>query len=138
MFTRRSFFSGAGLAMAATAVGKSALARQFTERVQRNVGAGGVIVFSARCYERESVPYKALDGVIDALAQFLARLPEEYFPEIEEAHTGALASQWIPMDSKLWKVENFREFLEARKSLLAAEVNKRLSHARELVGIATW
>ena len=26
------------------------------------------------------------------------RLPEEYFPEIEQAHPGALASQWIPMD----------------------------------------
>ena len=25
------------------------------------------------------------------------RLPEEYFPEIEKAHPGALASQWIPM-----------------------------------------
>ena len=24
------------------------------------------------------------------------RLPEEYFPEVEEAHPGALASQWIP------------------------------------------
>lgn len=55
-----------------------------------------------------------------------ARLPEEYFPEIEKAHPGALASQWIPDDPSLWKIENFRAFLEARKSLLAVEVNKRL------------
>jgi len=54
------------------------------------------------------------------------RLPEKYFPEIEKAHPGALASQWIPMDPTLWKIENYRQFLEARKTLLAAEVNKRM------------
>jgi hypothetical protein len=54
------------------------------------------------------------------------RLPEEYFPEIEAAHPGALASQWIPMDPALWKMDRFRDFLEARKSLLAAEVNRRM------------
>ena len=35
------------------------------------------------------------------------RLPEEYFPEVEEAHPGALASQWIPTDPALWKIEQF-------------------------------
>ena len=53
-------------------------------------------------------------------------LPEVYFPKIEQAHPGALASQWIPMDPLLWKIENYREFMEARKVLLAAELNKRL------------
>ena len=56
-----------------------------------------------------------------------ARLPEEYFPEVEEKHPGALASQWIPMDSALWKIENYREFLEARRVLLAEETNRRLA-----------
>ncbi|MCF6227425.1 MAG: DUF262 domain-containing protein [Planctomycetes bacterium] len=54
------------------------------------------------------------------------RPPEEYFPEIENAHPGALASQWIPDDPELWKIENFPKFLEARKVLLAAEVNRRM------------
>ncbi len=54
------------------------------------------------------------------------RLPEEYFAKVEAAHPGALASQWIPSDPALWKVENFREFLEARKALLAAELNRRM------------
>lgn len=53
-------------------------------------------------------------------------LPEIYFPKIEAAHPGALASQWIPMDPQLWKIENYREFMEARKVLLAAELNRRL------------
>lgn len=54
------------------------------------------------------------------------RLPEEYFPKVEAAHPGALASQWIPSDPKLWKIENFRQFLDARKTLLAEEINKRM------------
>jgi len=55
------------------------------------------------------------------------RIPEEYFPKIEEAYPGALESQWIPMDPDLWKVENFQDFLEVRKQLLAAELNRRMS-----------
>ena len=54
------------------------------------------------------------------------RLPEEYFPEVEAKHPGALASQWIPSDEALWRVENYRDFLEARKVLLAKETNRRL------------
>ena len=64
------------------------------------------------------------------------RLPEEYFPEIERAHPGALASQWIPTDAALWKIDNFRAFLEARKSLLAAEVNRRMEEL--LHGETRW
>jgi hypothetical protein len=55
-----------------------------------------------------------------------ARPPEEYFPQIEKAHPAALASQWIPSDPLLWKIQNFQAFLDARKALLAAEVNKRM------------
>ena len=54
------------------------------------------------------------------------RLPSEYFPEVEEAYPGTLASQWVPMDPALWRIENFRDFLEARKVLLADEVNHRM------------
>jgi hypothetical protein len=64
------------------------------------------------------------------------RLPEEYFPEIEQAHPGALASQWIPMDRELWRIQNFPRFLEARKALLAAEVNRRMEAL--LHGDARW
>jgi hypothetical protein len=64
------------------------------------------------------------------------RLPELYFPEIEEAHPGALASQWIPVDPALWKIESYRDFLEARKVLLAAEANKRMEEL--LHGETRW
>lgn len=55
------------------------------------------------------------------------RRPEAYFPEIEAAHPGALASQWIPDDPTLWRVEAFRDFLEARKVLLAQAANTCLA-----------
>ena len=58
--------------------------------------------------------------------EILDGLPEEYFLAVEKAHPGALASQWMPMDPELWKMKNYRDFLEARKVLLADEVNARL------------
>ena len=55
------------------------------------------------------------------------KLPEEYFPGIEAAHPGALESQWIPIEPKLWKMDNYIDFLEARQELLAEEANSRLA-----------
>jgi len=71
------------------------------------------------------------------------RLPGVYFPEVEAAHPGALASQWIPSDPELWRLEHFREFLEARKVLLANEVNRHMEDLlhgdmRWLAGPTTW
>jgi hypothetical protein len=66
----------------------------------------------------------------------LDRLPEEYFPEIEKKHPGALASQWIPSDPELWKIENYAEFLKRRQELLAAETNKRMEEL--LHGDTRW
>ncbi len=64
------------------------------------------------------------------------RLPEVYFAEVEAKHPGALSSQWIPNDEKLWKIENYLEFLEARKELLASEANHRLEEL--LHGDVSW
>ncbi len=53
-------------------IGKSTLVRRFAEVAAEETGA---IVLSSRCYERESVPYKAIDGIIDALSRVLAKTP---------------------------------------------------------------
>jgi Protein of unknown function DUF262 len=58
------------------------------------------------------------------------RRPEEYFAAAEAKHPGVLESQWIPLDPELWRVENYRDFLEARRELLAAAANSFLDQLR--------
>ena len=60
----------------------------------------------------------------DTNLQISDRLPEDYFPEVEAHHPGALASQWIPADPDLWRIENYLGFLAERRNLLAAETNR--------------
>ncbi len=52
-------------------VGKSSLLQQFLEQLCAD---GEAVVLTGQCYEQESVPYKAFDGVIDSLSHFLRRL----------------------------------------------------------------
>jgi hypothetical protein len=63
----------------------------------------------------------------DTNLRISASRPEEYFPRIAERYPGALESQWVPMDEVLWKVENYRDFLETRRQLLADAANKFLA-----------
>ena len=54
-------------------IGKTALVNQFLRELRREPG---VVILQGRCYERETVPYKALDPVIDELSRFLSRLTD--------------------------------------------------------------
>jgi hypothetical protein len=58
------------------------------------------------------------------------RRPEDYFEEVQEKHPGALASQWIPDDRALWRVERYPDFLAARRDLLANAANSFLGQLR--------
>ena len=62
----------------------------------------------------------------DTNLQISDRLPEEYFIEVESKHPGVLASQWVPTDPHLWRIENYLDFLSERRKLLAAETNRRM------------
>jgi len=50
-------------------VGKTRLVQEFLARTRRN--RPGLIVLEARCHARELVPYGAIDGIVDGLAQHL-------------------------------------------------------------------
>jgi len=55
-------------------IGKSALLRQFAAIVAPRSGA---LVLAGRCYERETLPYNAVDALIDALTHHLRGLTLE-------------------------------------------------------------
>lgn len=52
--------------------------------------------------------------------------PAEYLPQIELKYPGALAKQFVPQDPSLWQLDRFRDFLSARRKLIAAAINERL------------
>ncbi len=58
-------------------IGKSALLEHFLRSVH-----GSCLVLTGRCHERESVPYKALDEVVDDLTRQLARGNDEQVLEL--------------------------------------------------------
>ncbi len=69
-------------------VGKSTLVRRFGELAAEETGA---IVLSSRCYERESVPYKAFDGIVDQLSRVLVRTSAMDLHEILPRRAALLA-----------------------------------------------
>jgi len=67
-------------------IGKSVLMRHFLARKRRE----GAVVLTGRCYEQESVPYKALDVVMDAVCQHLAGMPVDEREGLMPRHRWAL------------------------------------------------
>jgi serine/threonine protein kinase len=67
-------------------VGRSALVDQLARELSEQA-----IVLSGRCQERESVPFKAFDGVIDSLSRQLARLSREELTALLPAHAATTA-----------------------------------------------
>jgi eukaryotic-like serine/threonine-protein kinase len=68
-------------------VGKSALIRRFLSHAESE----RAIVLEGRCYERESVPYKALDSLVDGLTNYLSGLDDEQLHEYVPRSAGSLA-----------------------------------------------
>ena len=53
-----------------------------------------------------------------------AQAPSIYLPEVEETQPGCLQQQCIPMDRSLWASDRYLDFLQARRELLAQEMNR--------------
>ena len=51
------------------------------------------VVLASRCYERESVPYKGLDALIDTLSRFLKHQPPEQAERLMPSNV--LALRWV-------------------------------------------
>ncbi len=72
----------------ASGMGKSALVHHFLDEL---VGRGDAVALRGCAYERESVAYKAIDGVIDALSRRLIALEQRGDPVPLSADAAALA-----------------------------------------------
>jgi tetratricopeptide (TPR) repeat protein len=69
-------------------IGKSALVQHF---IEQRLEGHTVLVMRSRCHEHESIPYKALDGIIDSLARHLSALPAIRLAQVLPADAHALA-----------------------------------------------
>lgn len=54
------------------------------------------------------------------------KAPKDYIPEYMIKTPGAIESHWIPTDSRLYEIDNYEEFLERRRELLADMANNFL------------
>jgi hypothetical protein len=72
--------------------GKTTILERFRERYAANED---FVVLSGRCREQESVPFKALDAVVDGLARYLRRQPERVVLTSIPRHADALAQMFL-------------------------------------------
>lgn len=92
-------------------MGKSTLVYRFLDRLNRE---GRAIVLTGRCYVRESVPYKGVDGVVDSLSRYLRGTSAEA--------RGALMTPDLWMAARLFpvlgRVEQVGELPEPEQQIL--------------------
>ena len=76
-------------------VGKSTLLEWFLDDIRLRHDA---VTLAGRCYERETVPFKALDNLMDGLSQHLLRLPEKAVDAILPGEVASLARMFPVLD----------------------------------------
>ncbi|RLB50215.1 MAG: hypothetical protein DRJ42_19340 [Deltaproteobacteria bacterium] len=111
-------------------IGKSALVRHFVHGVAGRRRT--TVVLEGRCYAQETLPYKALDGVIDSLVAYLLRLSDEEISRIKPHHVADLM-QLFPV---LRRVRRFEAASTAVRGIPDVQERQRRGfHAlRELLG----
>jgi predicted ATPase len=107
--------------------GKSTLISRFVNGLSERHGA---VVLSGRCYEQESVPYKAVDSLVDVLTRHLMDLPDEQVAALTPRYMAELGRvfpvlnrvesllQQSPASSSAWDLlEVRRRAFEALRAL---------------------
>lgn len=120
-------------------MGKSALVRHFLEGLAESNPA--LLVFSGRCYKQETVPYKALDSIIDLLSLHLKSLSSLEVETILPLDVLALARifpvllQVEAVANAERQVLNIADSKELRRKAFRAmrELLARLAQKRDLI-----
>ena len=114
----------------ASGMGKTAVVRYFLDGLAER---GEAVVLRGRTYERESVPYKAFDTVVDALSRYLllqeeagdpVRLPADIgllariFPVLRNVPSIGTASHDVSIDPHLVRGRAFAAFRELLAELV--------------------
>jgi hypothetical protein len=116
-------------------VGKSALVRRFLDEAR----SAGAMVLTGRCYEQERLPYKTLDGVVDALVQRWSTHPERRAEELAPNDAGVLSrlfqTFWLLPETAASFAAVEGEPLEIRRRAFAAlrETLSRIAQRERLV-----
>jgi hypothetical protein len=75
------------LVSGASGIGKTTLIQRFLNEVGQTPRT---LLLSGRCYEREAVPFKGLDSVVDELSRWLALMPQSEVATLLPAHAAEL------------------------------------------------
>ncbi len=118
-------------------IGKSELVRQFLSTIERS---GDVVALRGRCHPYETVPYRAFDGVVDALSHYLSDQSETAVAGLVPRHAGAMVrlfpvlgrlplfAEWVARDDSEDAIELRRRGFAGIRELLA-----RLADRQRLV-----
>ncbi|MHB0960540.1 MAG: serine/threonine-protein kinase [Pirellulaceae bacterium] len=99
-------------------IGKSTLVRRFLRDLADE--RPDVVILAGKCYELESVPFKAFDSLVDVLGRWLRGLPFSAADALTPSHAGALA-RVFPV---LGRVEAIAA-ASAREAVTADEIELR-------------
>jgi hypothetical protein len=86
--------------------GKSSLVEQFLDEASSSPWSPPLTLRS-RCYEREAMPFKALDGIVDALVAHLSKLDDIAVAHALPADVGEL-TRLFPVFERLGAVQRLR------------------------------
>ena len=75
------------LVSGASGIGKTTLIQRFLKEVAQTPRT---LVLSGRCYEREAVPFKGLDSVVDELSRWLSLMPQQELGSLLPTHAAEL------------------------------------------------
>ncbi|HXU69286.1 MAG TPA: AAA family ATPase [Polyangia bacterium] len=118
-------------------VGKTTLARHFLDGVRARFA--DALVLTGRCYERESVPYKAFDEIIDALGHFLSQQPRPQVEALLPSDLGHVAQVFPVLGSLAGEPSPVHrsagDALEVRRAVFTTvrEILRRIGARRPLV-----